>query len=95
MIRRPIHRYGNSRVIAILFYQLTVQTLPDRLEAQLIPPDTTQTALSCRVGRCEQGIRPCKMHSSYSTAVVVVRNIIVFICIHSGYTIVALKRKMH
>jgi len=34
-----------------------VQTLPDGLETQFTPPDTTQTALSCFTGgRCELGI---------------------------------------
>jgi len=28
-------------------YRLTVQTLPDGLETQFTPPDTTQTRLSC------------------------------------------------
>jgi len=32
-----------------VIYQLTVQTLPDGLETQFTPPDTAQTALSCRV----------------------------------------------
>ena len=32
-------------------YRLTVQTLPDCLETQFTPPDTTQTALTCRVWR--------------------------------------------
>ena len=30
-------------------YWLTVQTLPDGLEIQFTPPDTTRTGLSCRV----------------------------------------------
>jgi len=34
-----------------VIYRLTVQTLPDGLETQFTPPDTTQTALSCRVWR--------------------------------------------
>jgi len=32
-------------------YRLAVQTLPDGLETQFTPPDTTQTAPSCRVWR--------------------------------------------
>ena len=32
-------------------YRLTVQTLPDGLETQFTPPDTTHTALTCRVWR--------------------------------------------
>jgi len=32
-----------------VIYRLTVQTLPDGLETQFTPPDTTQTAPSCRV----------------------------------------------
>jgi len=32
-----------------VIYRLTVQTLPDGLETQLTPPDTTQTGPSCRV----------------------------------------------
>ena len=39
-----------------MIYQLTLETLPDGFETQLKPPDTTQTALSCRVwpgGRCK------------------------------------------
>ena len=34
-----------------VIYRLTVQTLPDGLETQFAPPDTTQTGLSCRVRR--------------------------------------------
>jgi len=32
-------------------YRLTVQTLPDGLETQFTPPDTTQTGPSCSVWR--------------------------------------------
>ena len=35
----------------MLIYRLTVQTLPDGLETQFTPPDTTQTALSCHAWR--------------------------------------------
>ena len=38
-----------------MIYQLIVHTLPDGLETQFTPPDTTQTVLSCG-GRCELGI---------------------------------------
>ena len=34
-----------------VIYRLTAQTLPDGLETRFTPPDTTQTALSCRVRR--------------------------------------------
>jgi len=34
-----------------VIYRLTVQTLPDGLETQFTPPDTTQTGPSCLVWR--------------------------------------------
>ena len=40
-----------KRHVTRVIYRLTVQTLPDGLETQLTPPDTTQTVLSCRVWR--------------------------------------------
>jgi len=51
----------STRVI----YRLTVQTLPDRLETQFTPPDTTQTALSG--GQCELGITR-RVHWSRASA---------------------------
>ena len=41
-----------------VIYWLTVQTLPDGLETQFTPPDTTQTtySLAMSVGRCECSI---------------------------------------
>jgi len=39
-----------------MIYRLTVQTLPDGLETQFTPPDTTQTVPSCLVWwGCELG----------------------------------------
>ena len=60
--RKMYRRYGLLHVtIGLNFFtkrhatrvicRLTVQTLPDGLETQFTPPDTTQTALSRRVWR--------------------------------------------
>jgi len=49
LVLDPQFSFHNSHPGVI--YRLTVQTLPDGLETQITPPDTTQTALSCRVWR--------------------------------------------
>jgi len=43
--------FFTKRQATTLVLRLTVQTLPDGLETRFTPPDTTQTALSCRVWR--------------------------------------------
>ena len=43
--------FFTKRQATKVIYRLTVQTLPDGLETQFTPPDTTQTGPSCRVWR--------------------------------------------
>jgi len=43
--------FFTKRQATTLIIRLTVQTLPDGLKTQFTPPDTTQTAQSCRVWR--------------------------------------------
>jgi len=43
--------FFSKRHATRLIYRLTVQTLPDGLETQFTPPDTTPTGPSCRVRR--------------------------------------------
>ena len=43
--------FFTKRQATRVIYRLTVQTLPDGLETQFTPPDTTRTGLSCRVWR--------------------------------------------